>query len=132
MTAKVERAAERRRIPAGSLWIPADQPDFELAVQLLEPEAVDSLLSWGLLSSIFEGKEYIDPRVLEGLAAEMLKDPRTAAEWRTALQDEKFAADTNARYQWWFRRTPYWDPMAGLLPCFRVMKAPALDTRPWR
>ena len=132
VTAKVERAAERRRIPAGSLWIPADQPDFELAVQLLEPEAVDSLLSWGLLSSIFEGKEYIDPRVLEGLAAEMLKDPRTAAEWRTALQDEKFAADTNARYQWWFRRTPYWDPMAGLLPYFRVMKAPALDTRPWR
>ena len=132
VTAKVERAAERRRIPAGSLWIPADQPDFELAVQLLEPEAVDSLLSWGLLSSIFEGKEYIDPRVLEGLAAEMLKDPRTAAEWRTALQDEKFAADTNARYQWWFRRTPYWDAMVGLLPYFRVMKAPALDTRPWR
>jgi hypothetical protein len=132
VTAKVERAAERRRIPAGSLWIPADQPDFELAVQLLEPEAVDSLLSWGLLSSIFEGKEYIDPRVLEGLAAEMLKDPKTAAEWRTALQDEKFAADTNARYQWWFRRTPYWDATVGLLPYFRVMKAPALDTRPWR
>ena len=132
VTAKVERAAERRRIPAGSLWIPAGQPDFELAVQLLEPDAVDSLLSWGLLSSIFEGKEYIDSRVLEGLAAEMLKDPRTAAEWRTALQDEKFAADTNARYQWWFRRTPYWDATVGLLPYFRVMKAPALDTRPWR
>lgn len=132
VTAKVERAAERRRIPAGALWIPADQPDFELAVQLLEPEAVDSLLSWGLLSSIFEGKEYIDSRVLEGLAAEMLKDPKTAAEWRTALQDEKLAADTNARYQWWFRRTPYWDAAVGLLPYFRVMKAPALDTRPWR
>ncbi len=132
VTAKIERAAERRRIPAGALWIPADQPDFELAVQLLEPEAVDSLLSWGLLSSIFEGKEYIDSRVLEGLAVEMLKDPKTAAEWRTALQDEKFAADTNARYQWWFRRTPYWDATVGLLPYFRVMKAPALDTRPWR
>jgi hypothetical protein len=132
VSAKIERTAERRRIPAGSLWVPADQPDFEVAVQLLEPDAVDSLLSWGLLSSIFEGKEYIDPRVLEGLVTKMLEDPKIAAEWRTALQDPKLAADTNARYQWWFRRTPYWDERAGLLPYFRVMKAPALDARPWR
>ncbi|HSS52624.1 MAG TPA: hypothetical protein VLX28_27085, partial [Thermoanaerobaculia bacterium] len=132
VTAKVERATERRRIPAGALWVPADQPDFEVAVQLLEPEGGDSLLSWGLLSTVFEGKEYIDPRVLEGLAANMLKDPRTAADWAAALKDEKFAADANARYQWWFRRTPYWDSTIGLLPYFRVMTAPKLDTRPWR
>ncbi len=132
LTAGVERAVERRRIPAGALWVPADQPDFEVAVQLLEPEAPDSLLSWGLLSSLFEGKEYADPRVLEGLAAGMLADPKTAAEWREALKDEKFAADPQARYQWWFRRTPYWDAAIGLLPYFRVMKAPALSTRPWQ
>jgi hypothetical protein len=132
VSAKVERTAGRRTVPAGSLWIPADQPDFEVAVQLLEPEAPDSLLSWGLLSSLFEGKEYIDPRVLEGLATEMLKDPRTAAEWKAALGDEKFAADGNARYQWWYRRTPYWDSAIGLLPYFRVMKAAPLETRPWR
>ena len=132
VTAKVTRATERRQIPAGALWVPADQPDFEVAVQLLEPEAGDSLLAWGLLSSLFEGKEYIDPRVLEGLAAGMLKDPRTAADWQAALRDEKFAADANARYQWWFRRTPYWDERIGLLPCFRVMQAPRLETRPWK
>jgi len=132
VTARIERTAERRRVPAGALWVPADQPDFEVAVQLLEPDAVDSLLSWGLLSSIFEGKEFIDPRVLEGLVAKMLEDPGIAAEWRAALQDPKLAADTNARSQWWFRRTPYWDERTGLLPYFRVMKAPALETRPWR
>jgi len=132
LTARVERAVERRRIPAGALWVPADQPDFEVAVQLLEPEAPDSLLSWGLLSSLFEGKEYADPRVLEGLAADLLKDPKIVAEWRAALKDEKLAADPQARYQWWFRRTPYWDATIGLLPYFRVMKAPALSTRPWQ
>jgi len=131
LSAKAARAPERRKVPAGALWIPADQPDFEVAVQLLEPEAPDSLLSWGLLSTVFEGKEYIDPRVLEGLAAAMLKDPRTAGEWQAALRDEKFAADANARYLWWYRRTPYWDEAAGLLPYFRVMRAPALETRPW-
>jgi hypothetical protein len=132
VTSKVARATERRQIPAGALWVPADQPDFELAVQLLEPEGVDSLLSWGLLSSIFEGKEYIDPRVLEVLAVEKLKDPAVAAEWAAALKDAKLAADANARYQWWFRHTPYWDERVGLLPYFRVMTAPKIATRAWR
>jgi len=131
LSATVARAAERRSVPAGALWVPADQPDFEVAVQLLEPEAPDSLLSWGLLSTVFEGKEYIDPRVLDGLAAEMLKDAKTAAEWQAALQDPKFASDTNARFLWWYRRTPYWDETIGLLPYFRVMRAPSLTTRPW-
>lgn len=132
VTPKVARSVERRKIPAGALWIPADQPDFELAVQLLEPEAVDSLLQWGLLSTVFEQKEYMDSRVLEGLAAEMLKDPKTAAEWQAALQDPKLAADASARYAWWFRRTPYRDDTVGLLPYYRVLKAPALTTRPWQ
>jgi hypothetical protein len=132
VTAKVERAAARRQVPAGALWVPADQPDFEVAVQLLEPEAPDSLLSWGLLSSVFEGKEYIDGRVLEGLVAGMLKDPQTAAAWREALKDDAFAADSQARYQWWFRRTPYWDERIGLLPYYRVMAAPAIEARPWQ
>lgn len=130
--AAVARAAEQRKIPAGALWVPADQPDFEVAVQLLEPEAPDSLLSWGLLSTVFEGKEYIDPGVLDGLAAEMLKDAKTAAEWQAALRDEKLAGDPNARYLWWYRRTPYWDEAAGLLPYFRVLRVPALTTRPWQ
>ncbi len=128
----VARTVEKRTVPAGALWIPADQPDFEVAVQLLEPEAADSLLSWGLLSTVFEQKEYADPRVLDGLAAEMLKDPKTAADWQAALKDEKFGADGNARYAWWYRRTPYWDATVGLLPYFRVMTAPEVATRPWR
>jgi hypothetical protein len=132
LTARIERSTETRKIPAGALWVPADQPDFEVAVQLLEPEAPDSLLSWGLLSSLFEGKEYVDARVLEGLAANLLKDPKVAAEWDAALKNEKFAADPQARYQWWFRRTPYWDATIGLLPYFRVMTAPHLTTRPWQ
>lgn len=132
VSAETARAAETRKIPAGALWIPADQPDFEVAVQLLEPEAPDSLLSWGLLSTVFEQKEYADQRVLEGLAAKMLEDPKIAAEWQAALKDEKLAADGNARYTWWYRRTPYWDETVGLLPYFRVLRAPKLETRPWR
>lgn len=132
VTYQTARATERRKLPAGALWVPADQPDFEVAVQLLEPEAPDSLLGWGLLSSLFEGKEYMDTRVLEGHAAEMMKDPKIAAEWEAALKDEKFAADPQARYQWWFRRTPYVDETIGLLPYYRVMTAPKLAMQPWQ
>lgn len=132
VTARVERREERRTLPAGTLWIPADQPDFEVAVQLLEPEAPDSVLSWGLLSTVFEQKEYIDGRVLEGLARKMLEDAQIAAAWQEALKDEKFAADPGARYFWWYRRTPYWDETVGLVPVFRAMAAPAgLKTQAW-
>ena len=71
VNATAERKAERREVPRGALWIPADQPDFEVAVQLLEPEAPDSLFSWGLLSIVTERKEYISGRVLERLAREL-------------------------------------------------------------
>jgi hypothetical protein len=119
--AKVERGRERRTVPAGALWVPADQPDFEVAVQLLEPEAPDSLLSWGLLSAVFEAKEYIEPRTLENLAKQQLRDPAAAAAWQAALADPRFAADPAARFLWWYRRTPYWDATVGLLPYFRVL-----------
>jgi len=128
---EVTRRMETRRFAAGTLWIPADQPDFEVAAQLLEPEAPDSLLSWGMLSSVFESKEYIDLPILEDLAREMLKDPKVAAEWESALKDETFAKDAQARQAWWYRRTPYWDETVGLLPVFRVMTRPALRTTTW-
>ncbi|HEY0783163.1 MAG TPA: M14 family metallopeptidase [Thermoanaerobaculia bacterium] len=132
LTAAATRKREARRIPAGALWIPADQPDFEVAVQLLEPEAADSLLSWGLLSTVFEQKEYMSPFVLEKWAQDKLKDAKTAADWQRALEDPAFAADATARYRWWFSRTPNWDSMIGLLPYFRVMSEPHLPTVPWR
>ena len=119
--ASVARASERRTLPAGTLWVPADQPDFAVAVQLLEPEAPDSVLSWGLVSSLFEGKEYIDSGALELFARRALADPEVAAQWGRALADSAFAADRMARYRWWFARTPYWDEQIGLYPVFRLI-----------
>jgi hypothetical protein len=119
---KVTRHAELRHVPAGALWIPADQPDFEVAVQLLEPDAADSLMAWGLMSTIFERKEWIDGPELERIATEMLKDSKVKAQWEKALADPTFAKDAAARYEWWSRRTPYWDESIGLMPVYRAMK----------
>jgi hypothetical protein len=119
---KVSRQRESRQIPAGALWVGADQPDFEVAVHLLEPDAPDSLLAWGYLSSVFEHKEWIEEPELEVLVLEMLKDPKVAADWDKALLDPAFAADAAARSQWWARRTPYWDETIGLMPVYRAME----------
>jgi hypothetical protein len=128
---EVERRTEVRSLPAGTLWIPADQPDFEVAAHLLEPDAPDSLVSWGLLSLVMERKEYIDPRVLEDLARAMLEDPATADEWERALEDEELAGDRSARYLWWYRRTKHWDETLGLMPAMRLMNKPDFPTVPW-
>ncbi|MCU0304912.1 MAG: M14 family metallopeptidase [Thermoanaerobaculales bacterium] len=125
------RQAERREVPAGSLWIPADQPDFAVAVQLFEPEAPDSLLRWGVLNAVFEMKSYIGPDRLEEAAAELLADDAVRAEWQAALADPSLAGDPRARYLWWFRRTPYWDERFGLLPVYRVMGPPLPAGEPW-
>jgi len=127
----VSRHVERRAVPAGSLWIPAAQPDFEVAVQLFEPEASDSMLRWGLLNTVFERKEYIGLAVLEEQARQMLADDEVRAAWQAALEDEHFAADARARMLWWYRRTPYWDEQVGLLPIMRVLDVQDWHTEPW-
>ena len=127
----VERRPEVRRLPAGTLWIPADQPDFVVAAHLLEPDAPDSLVSWGLLSLVMERKEYIDPGVLEDLARDMLEFPMVAAEWERTLKDGPFAEDSRARYIWWYRRTNHWDETFGLMPVMRLLAKPDFPTSPW-
>ena len=48
--------------------------------------------------------------------SEGLKDPKQAAAWEAALRDPAFAADPEARSEWWARQTPYWDETIGLAP----------------
>jgi hypothetical protein len=120
MSGTFERRVERRRLPAGTLWIPAAQPLFDLAANLLEAEAEDSLFAWVLLGSVVELKEYIGSPALEDRAKEQLEDPQVKAEWEAALADPAFASDRRARYRWWFERTPNWDEEVDLLPVFRA------------
>jgi hypothetical protein len=122
---EVRRLAERRMFAAGSLWIPAAQPEFDLAVQLFEPEAPDSLFAWGFLATVLESKEWINEFVLAPQAEALLADPAVAAEWRRALEDPAFAGDPDARYRWWFERVPSWDTTVGRLPYARALAVPA-------
>lgn len=97
------------RLPPGSIVVPMNQRAARVAMALLEPQAPDSLLHWGYLNAIFEAKEYGEPRVLEQLAQDMLiKDPDMKAAFDHKLaSDPAFAADPQARLQYFFDRSPW-------------------------
>jgi hypothetical protein len=96
-------------LPAGTIIVPIGQPAANVAANLLEPRAPDSMVRWGFLDAIFEQKESPDARVAEKLAREMLaKDPKLKAEFEAKLAgDPGFAKDPAARLAFFYERSPW-------------------------
>lgn len=119
-------------LPAGSVIVPMDQRAANVAIQLLEPQAPDSLLRWGYLNAIFEPKEYGEPRVLEKLARDMLaKDPSLKAEFERKLRDDAaFAASPEARLSFFFERSPWYATQnVGAYPVLKLDAATLKQTQ---
>ena len=122
MTLEGQWRPEARVIAAGSLFVPIAQPNARVLVALLEPQAPDSLGAWGFFNTAFEAKEYLEPYVAEQVAREMLaKDPAVAAEFsRKLAQDPEFAANPQARLDFFYRLSASWDEQLNLYPVYRV------------
>lgn len=117
-----ESVREKLDFPAGSAVVPMDQRGAKVAIHWLEPQSPDSAVSWGLFDAIFEQKEYGESYVLEKLARDMIaKDPKLKEEFQQKVAtDKEFAADSRARLNFFFRRSPWWDPRLGLYPVGRL------------
>lgn len=118
-------------LPAGSVIVPMDQRAANVAMELFEPQAPDSLLRWGFFDATFEPKEYGEPRVLEALARQMMgKDPALKAEFEKKLNDDKaFAASARARLFFFFARSPWYTVQGvGAYPVLRLQQKPALPS----
>jgi murein tripeptide amidase MpaA len=109
-TFKASRITREDFLPVGSVVVPLDQPGANVAIELLEPQAEDSLLRWGYLDAIFEPKEYGEPRVVEKLARDMLQhSPNLAAEFASKLKtDPTFATSPQRRLEFFFERSPWY------------------------
>lgn len=109
-TFKASHVTREDLLPAGSVVVPLDQPAANVAIELLEPQAEDSLLRWGYLDAIFEPKEYGEPRVVERLTRDMLQhSPALAAEFAQKLKtDPAFAASPQRRLQFFFEKSPWY------------------------
>ena len=117
---------EPREVGAGALFVPIDQPLARLVLALLEPQAPDSIAAWGGLNSAFERKEYMEDYVAEQVARDMLQaDPALRAQFQRKLEDEPaFAADAQARLEFFYRRHSAWDERYGLYPVLRLEQPP--------
>jgi murein tripeptide amidase MpaA len=113
---------ERITFPAGSAVVMMDQRTAKVAAHWLEPLGPDSAVNWGHFDAIFEQKEYGEGYVLEKYARQMLeRDPKLRKEFEDKLAaDPKFAASPSARLNFFYQRSPYWDPKLGLYPVGRV------------
>jgi hypothetical protein len=118
--------------PRGSALVPLDQRAARVAIHFLEPEAPDSAVAWGFFNAVFEQKEYAESYVMEKLAREMMeKDPKLREEFERKVAGEKeFAADPQARLQFFYRRSPWWDSRMGLYPVGRLESTEGIPLAP--
>jgi hypothetical protein len=122
---EVKPVRERVAFPAGSYWIPMKQRRARLILSMLEPQAPDSLARWGFMNQVFEGGgrgggvgEYLS----EPIARRMMADsPELRKQFEERLAaDVKFAADRQARLEWWLQKSKYDAGDAGRYPIVRV------------
>lgn len=125
---RAEPARVRRRVAAGSVYVPVAQRAGKAVMHLLEPEAPDSALRWGFFLPVFEQKEYFSDFVFEPFARKMLEsDENLRREFERKLaEDPAFAANPRARLGWLYQRSPYHEPDKDLYPVLRFASAP-----PW-
>lgn len=117
---------EPRSVGKGALFVPIAQPKARLVMAILEPQAPDSLLAWGMFNNAFERKEYMEEYVAEDVArAQMAADPALAAEFKRRLEsDPAFAKSAHARLEFFARRHASWDERLNLYPVLRTNVAP--------
>lgn len=113
---------EKMFFPAGSYWIPMKQRRSRLVLSMLEPAAPDSLIRWGFLNSVLEGREGAGDYITDPVARRMMADsPELRKQFEAKLAaDPEFGANPRARLQWWFGQSKYEPGDTGRYPIARV------------
>ncbi|MDQ8028151.1 MAG: M14 family metallopeptidase [Brevundimonas sp.] len=107
--------------PTGSVRVPTDQPLGDIVVLLLEPQSSESFFAWGMFPEVLSRVEYIEGYAIAPLAERMMAaDPALKAEFEAKVAAEPdFAANGDARLQWFYERTPFYDDRYRLYPVAR-------------
>jgi len=106
----------------GDVYISTAQRTLRVIVNLLEPTSAESYLQWGYMNSIFERAEYYENYVMEKIAEKMLsEDPELEKEFNIKLaEDETFRHDAQARLDFFYEKSPYYDSNYLVYPIMRV------------
>jgi hypothetical protein len=115
---------ERIAVPAGSYWVPMHQQRARLIMALLHPAAPDALIRWGFAASIFQtmGRVGAGPYLTVPIANKVAEEhPEIMQEFQAKLKvDPGFAADPQARLDWWMSRSNYQPSAANQYPVLEV------------
>ena len=111
VTAKFDFVDVENKDLIGWSKIETAQPLGELATHLLHPQAPDSFFAWGEFNTIFQRTEYMENYALAPYARKMLKEqPALAQEFdQKVREDAEFAKDPQARLNWLYEHTPFYD-----------------------
>jgi len=106
ITATFVHALGEQVLPAGSVRVPAGQPNGLLAASLLEPESQDSFLAWGFFPEMLSPAPSTDAFVLAALGERLLAtNPAIKAAFEVKLRAEPaFATDPTARLAWFYEQ----------------------------
>jgi murein tripeptide amidase MpaA len=115
---------ERITVPAGSYWVPMHQQRARLIMMLLHPAAPDALIRWGFAGSIFQtmGRIGARPYLTVPIANKVAEEhPELMQEFKAKLAaDAGFAADPQARLDWWISRSSYQPSAVNRYPVLEV------------
>jgi hypothetical protein len=91
-------------------------------VNLLEPEAPDSFVSWGFFNAFFERKEYAEAYVMEPFAQKMLSsNDQLRNEFAVLMEDQTFRNDPHARLEFFYQKSPFFDQKEKKYPIYRMV-----------
>jgi len=105
----------------GDWIIPTDQEARRYLVETLEPQGEDSFFAWNFFDSVLQQKEWFSDYVFEDRAAELLDaDPVFRGAFEEAVQTDPALKDNHWQQLYWiYKRSPYYEGSAGMLPVFR-------------
>ena len=112
-------------IEAGTLIVYTNQRQLRVIINLLEPEAPDSFVSWGFFNAFFERKEYAEAYVMEPYAKQMIKEnPDLRSEFYKRLNDdESFRNNEGERLDFFYKRSPFYDKGENVYPIMRLLNS---------
>jgi hypothetical protein len=118
---KTHTGMEAGVLPVGTVIVPVAQTGARLIMQLLEPDAPDSLVHWGLMNAIFERKEYYEVYALEPIAARLLEEnSELKAEFDQQMKRPDFAGNARAKLDFIYEHSPYADKALNRYPILRL------------
>jgi murein tripeptide amidase MpaA len=113
----------KRIFHKGSYIVPTDQRCRRIIVNLLEPEAPDSLVQWGFFNAWFERKEYAEEYIMEPIAKRMLETKASLrSEFKHFLDQSPTSVDSAARLEFFYQRSAYFDQQEKKYPIVRLVQ----------